>query len=218
MRRRGRALSGLLLWLAAVLGGGCVGGNQAHAEEFFSDLTSNFNFHGYLEAQQIWRNENFAKDYHIASLRHRIDLQPSGQFIKDVNLGPIRNLSINYFMDLRPGYEGVYDLASDRFGNEPTGFSGTGSTPFTQPIYGSNLNPATGAGRKLLQGFGYDLKSFKFYGARNFAFPDPIGPSETFLTPCKNCVNTNAQEKDLRWERDDSNRDYYPLREAYVDF
>ncbi len=211
MRRRGRALSGLLLWLAAVLGGGCLWGSQAHAEEFFSDLASNFNFHGYLEAQQIWRNENFAKDYHIASLRHRIDLQPSGQFIKDVNLGPIRNLSINYFMDLRPGYEGVYDLASDRFGNDPTGFSGTGSSPFQRPIIG-------GAGVGLLRAFNYDVKSFKFYGARSFAFPDPIGPSETFLTPCKNCVNTNTQEKDLRWERDDSNRDYYPLREAYMDF
>jgi hypothetical protein len=208
---RGRA-SGPLFWRAmeAVIGL-CMLGGSAHAEGFFTDLENNFQFNGYAEAQQIWRNENFVKNYHIASLRNRLDLQPSGQLFREVNLGPFQNLSVNYFFELRPGYEGAYDLVSDRFGDDPTGFSGTGTSPFTKPI-------VTGAGVALLRAFNYDVKSFRGYGARNFAFPEPNAPDERFLVPCQGCVNTNVYEKDLRWERDDSNRDYYPLREAYFDF
>ena len=41
-------------------------------------------------------------------------------------------LSVNYFVEIRPGYEGVYDLVTDRFGNHTTGFSGIGVSPFAE--------------------------------------------------------------------------------------
>ncbi len=32
--------------------------------------------------------------------------------------------SVEYFIDMRPGYEAAYDVDRDRFGNATTGFSG----------------------------------------------------------------------------------------------
>ena len=89
-----------------------------------------------MENQEIIRSENYVDDYNVASIRNRIDLQPSGQIIKDSTpsdrarraLGT--GLSVNYFAELRPGYEGVYDLVPDRFGNHTTGFSGIGISQF----------------------------------------------------------------------------------------
>ena len=207
----GKIGSRLCFWLAALVTGLCVMRSPVRAQEFFSEVRSSFNLHGYLEAQQIWRNENFAKNYHIASLRNRIDLQPSGTLVKDIDFGPFHNFAIHYFMELRPGYEGAYDLVNERFGNEPTGFSGTGYSPFIHPI-------VKGAGVALLRAFKYDLKSFKFYGQRSFAFPEPTAPAARFLVPCAGCVGVNVPERDLRFERDDTNSDYYPLREGYFDF
>jgi hypothetical protein len=89
MTLRGKRSRTLLCWLAGLAVASVGLSSVARAGDFFSDLKDNFNLHGYVEAQQIWRNENFAKDYHVASLRNRIDLQPSGQIIKDANLGPI---------------------------------------------------------------------------------------------------------------------------------
>ena len=44
---------------------------------------------------------------------------------------------MNYFADVRFGYEGVYDIVTDRFGNHTTGFSGIGTR---------NCNFGTGQG------------------------------------------------------------------------
>ena len=93
----------------------------------------------------------------MASIRNRIDLQPSGQIIKDANLPTVMGmplgtgLSVNYFAEIRPGYEGVYDLVTDRFGNHTTGFSGIGISVFQ----------GTGqtAGLALLNAFGYHNRS-----------------------------------------------------------
>ncbi|MGH7843211.1 MAG: DUF1302 family protein [Candidatus Binataceae bacterium] len=211
MTFRGKSLRGLIVALTAVVLGSGAWSSAARADDFFTNLKNNFQLNGYVEAQQIWRNENFVKGYHVASLRNRIDVQPSGQFIKDINFGPIHNLSIEYFMEVRPGYEGAYSIINDRFGDRPTGFSGTGSSPFQRPIVG-------GAGVALLKAFGYKVKQFRGYGARSFAFPDPVAPNEHFIIPCQGCVNTNVSQNDLEFERDDSNRDYYPIREAYLDF
>src|SRR5579863_501960 len=209
---RGKRLSGRLAVLIVAILGLSAWDSPARADgDFFTNLKDNFELHGYGEAQQIWRNENFVKGYHVASLRNRLDLQPSGQLIKDLGAGPIQNLSINYFMEVRGGYEGAYSIINDRFGDRPTGFSGTGTSPFQRPI-------VTGAGVALLKAFGYKVKQFRGYGARSFAFPDPVAPNEHFLIPCQGCTNTNVSQADLEFERDDSNRDYYPVREAYLDF
>jgi len=212
MTFRGKKCRALLLWLAGLALASAGWGSPARAGDFFTDFASNFNLHGYAEAQQIWRNENFVKNYHVASLRNRLDLQPSGQAIKDVNLGPLQNMEIDYFMDLRLGYEGAYDIVHDRFGDRPTGFSGTGTSPFNGPPVSNS------GGVSLLKAFGYKLKRFKFYGARNFAFPEPVAPNETFLIPCSGCTNVSVSQANLKFERDNSNSDYYPMREAYADF
>ena len=187
------------------------GSAKVQAEDFLENVETSFNIHGYLENQEIIRNENFVKNYHVASIRSRLDVQPSGQLFKDLDFGPITKGSVSYFVELRPGYEGAYDIVNDRFGNRPTGFSGTGFSPFSGPPI------SNGAGVALLRLFGYDVKRFKFYGARNFAFPEPVAPNAVFLIPCVHCGGVSVTENDLKFERDDSNRDYYPLREAYLD-
>src|ERR1700758_2727397 len=118
-------LVGLIATLALVMGG------SAYAQQgMMQNLEDSFELHGYAEAQQIWRSENFNQDYNVASLRNRIDLQPSGQIIKDVTLPTMlgmplgTGLSVNYFAEVRFGYEGVYDLVTDRFGGNTNEFSG----------------------------------------------------------------------------------------------
>ena len=73
---------------------------------------------------------------------------------------------MNYFVELRPGYEGVYDFVTDRFGNRTTGFSGIGVSEFD----------GTGqtAGLALLKAFGFHPKEFKGVVARNLQFPEPV--------------------------------------------
>jgi hypothetical protein len=189
---------------------GLATGGKAIADDVLSTVTRTTQLHGYLENQEIIRNENYVKDYHVASIRNRLDLQPSGTIAQGLDAGPFANMSIDYFAELRAGYEGVYDIVTDRFGNRTTGFSGIGNSPFDAPI-------STGAGVALLKAFGYNLKRFKFIGARNFAFPDPIDPSTVFLKRCNGCVETNVSENNLRFERDNSNENYYPIREFYFD-
>ncbi len=191
---------------------------QAYADSLGETIRDTFQIHGYVENQEIILNENFVSDYHVASVRNRLDLQPAGALIEGFNLPLMQELSIHYFMDIRPGYEGAYDIVPDRFGDSNTGFSGIGYSPFTRPI-------STGPGVALLKAFGYNPIHFKGVVARNFAFLLPIPPDEPFIdaingvpTHCFHCVNVNVPQSNLRWERDDSNLDYYPLREAYLDF
>jgi hypothetical protein len=215
------------LWLfgaVATMGLMLCGQTRAYAQQGIAqNLEDSFELHGYLENQEIIRSENYASDYHVASIRNRIDLQPSGQIIKDVTLPTVMGvplgtgLSVSYFAEIRPGYEGAYDLVTDRFGNHTTGFSGIGVSEFQ----------GTGqtAGLALLRAFGYDPRRFKGVVARTLLFPEPVSQNIKFInningvpTECWNCINVEQTVSNLRFERDDSNLIYYPLREAYLDF
>src|SRR5258708_3619465 len=215
------------LWLfgaVATMGLMLSGQTRAYAQQGIAqNLEDTFELHGYLENQEIIRSENYASDYHVASIRNRIDLQPSGQIIKDVTLPTVMGvplgtgLSVSYFAEIRPGYEGAYDLVTDRFGNHTTGFSGIGVSEFQ----------GTGqtAGLALLRAFGYDPRRFKGVVARTLLFPEPVSQNIKFInningvpTECWNCINVEQTVSDLRFERDDSNLIYYPLREPYLDF
>jgi uncharacterized protein DUF1302 len=212
----GMSISGRIgrgFWFGAMLLGvlsGLATAGRVQAEDIWDTLKSTSQLHGYVENQEIIRNENYVRDYHVASIRNRIDLQPSGTIVHGLDVPFFRNGSIEYFAELRPGYEGAYDIVTDRFGDRTTGFSGIGHSPFDQPII-------KGPGFALLKAFGYNPKRFKFIGSRNFAFPDPIDPSTVFLKRCAGCVDTNVSQNNLRFERDTSNEDYYPIREFYLD-
>ena len=211
-------LLGLIATLALVVGG------PAYAQQgVMQNLEDSFELHGYVENQEIIRSENYVDDYNVASIRNRIDLQPSGQIIKDSTLPTVlgvplgTGLSVNYFADVRFGYEGVYDLVTDRFGNHTTGFSGIGTSEFN----------GTGqtAGLALLNAFGYKPKQFKGVVARDLLFPMPVVQNDSFYrvvngvpTACWGCINAWQSVNNLRFERDDSNHYYYPMREAYLDF
>ena len=99
-------LLGLIATLALVVSG------SAYAQQGITqNLEDSFELHGYVENQEIIRNENYVKGYNMASIRNRIDLQPSGQIIKDASLPTVAGvplgsgLSVNYFADVRFGYE-----------------------------------------------------------------------------------------------------------------
>jgi len=212
---------GLVAALALVVGGPA---SQAFAQQGIAqNLEDSFELHGYLENQEIIRSENYVGDYNLASIRNRIDLQPSGQIIKDATLPTVvgvplgTGLSVNYFAEIRPGYEGVYDLVTDRFGDHTTGFSGIGVSEFqgTQQT----------AGLALLNAFGYHPKEFKGVVARTLLFPEPVAQNISdyrvvngVATSCWGCINATQSVNNLRFERDDSNQYYYPAREAYLDF
>ena len=223
---RGRLWSLVLVAALALVVGGTV--SQAYAQQGITqNLEDSFELHGYVENQEIIRNENYVKGYNVASIRNRIDLQPSGQIIKDADLPTVAGiplgtgLSVNYFADIRPGYEGVYDLVTDRFGNHTTGWSGNGYSPYAT-LGGAGISGT-------LSAFGYDPRRFKGLDARDFSFPMPVGFNITdyrvvngVATSCWGCFNSNgsgaSSQDNLRFERDDSNQYYYPAREAYLDF
>src|ERR1039458_7393132 len=114
-------LLGMMAALALVVGGPA---SLAYAQQgIMQNLEDSSEIHGYVENQEIIRSENYVKDYNLASIRNRLDLQPSGQIIKGATLPTLlgmplgTGLSVSYFAEIRPGYEGAYDLLTDRFGN-----------------------------------------------------------------------------------------------------
>lgn len=198
-------------------------GARAYAQSWGETITNSFALHGYAENQEIIRSDTFVSDYNVASIRNRLDLQPSGALLEGASmptllgLPPFKDFGVSYFMDIRPGYEAAYDLVTDRFGNHTTGFSGIGISPFA----------STGqtAGLALLKAFGYDPRRFKGVVARNLEFPEPVGFNISDYrvvngvpTSCWGCVNATQSVSNLKFERDDSNQYYYPVREAYLDF
>jgi len=219
-------LLGLVAALALAVGGSA---SRAYAQQgVMQTLEDSFELHGYVENQQIIRSENYQSDYNVASIRNRLDLQPSGQILKDIGLGPMgTGLSVNYFAELRPGYEGAYDFVTDRFGNRTTGFSGTGVSEFqgTGQTAGLFLLNNCGPSGCLNGGPTYQAKQFKGVVARDLLFPMPVVQNLSnyrvvngVATSCWNCINAWQSTNNLRFERDDSNHYYYPLREAYLDF
>src|ERR1700752_4026864 len=213
-------LFGMIATMGLMLGGATA----AYAQQGIAQtLEDSFQLHGYLENQEIIRSENYVSDYNVASIRNRIDVQPSGQILKDIELPTVMGvplgtgLSVNYFAEVRFGYEGVYDLVTDRFGNHTTGFSGIGFSPF-KSFSGFNNS-------SLLSAFGYDPRRFKGVVARDLQFQMPVSQNIKFInhingvpTVCWNCINVEQTVSNLRFERDDSNLIYYPAREAYLDF
>jgi len=229
------------LWLLALVAAlALVVGGPAYAQQgVMQNLKDSFELHGYVENQEIIRSTNYETDYNVASIRNRIDIQPSGQIIKDVNLPTVMGLplgtglSVNYFAEIRPGYEGVYDLVTDRFGNHTTGWSGIGFSPF-RTLGGSGTSGFLSffCGKGQTSGPGtfpgtqcYDPRRFKGVVARDLAFNLPVSQNVKFInningvpTECWNCINVEQTVANLRFERDDSNLIYYPAREAYLDF
>src|SRR3990172_10911957 len=157
MRTKERGKIGGLRWFAA---GACalllaaVTAGGAHAQTVFDTFASTFQIHGYLENQTIERSDTFVRDWHNASLRNRMSVQLSGTLARSVDMPLMPGASVEYFFDLRPGYEAAYDVDRDRFGNATTGYSGgaPGYSPFSR-VSGLNL----GAGG-LLTAFGYNPK------------------------------------------------------------
>src|SRR5438094_2182800 len=124
--------------------------------------------HGYLDNFVILRNDTFKTDYHVAADRYRASLQFSGP-IEPPSVLPLDRLE--YFMELRPEYESIYDI-SPRFGSE-TGISTSGRG---QPPGASNA--------ALLKAFGFNTNNFEeIYQKSNLRIVDARSPSVNFLNP-----------------------------------
>jgi hypothetical protein len=161
----------------------------------------------------ILRSSWFVEDYHIASSRYRASVQLSG---------PLRILQdyfnrFEYFIELRPEYESIYDI-SDRFG--------TNRDPDTIAVSGRTRFPSPGnAG--LLRAFGYDPHNFaEFWPIDNALFPYNLVPGSKYNVPGRikdsrprGYFGLDQSQNDLRFGMlRDTNFDlYYPVREAYFD-
>jgi hypothetical protein len=199
-------------------------GAPACAQSVLKTIEQSNQFNGYLENQEIIRNENYVKNYHVASIRNRAYLTLQGSIYQDITVPSLyitpelQYFSLNYYLSIRPEYEGAYDMVPDRFGNNTTGFSGIGYSMFDSPI-----NKSAGFG--LVKAFGYNPTRFKGVVARDFAFPMPVDPGEPFITSvngvpfhCFHCINVNEPLSNLRFGRDYTNYLYYPVRSAYLGF
>jgi hypothetical protein len=167
--------------------------------------------HGYLDNFVILRNDTFKTDYHVASNRYRASLQFSGP-IGDGGGQPF-GLPINrieYFMELRPEYESIYDI-SPRFGSD----NGISTSGRGQPPGASNA--------ALLKAFGFNPNNFEeIYQKSNLRIVDARSPSVNFLNPNTQrgaWEDLDASTTDLRISRLQANNWdlYYPIREFYID-
>jgi hypothetical protein len=205
------------LLLAALTTGG------ARAQTVFDTFTNTFQIHGYLENQTIERSDTYVRDWHNASLRNRIDIQLSGTLVRSLDMPAMPGASVEYFLEVRPGYEAAYDVDRDRFGNASTGFSGgaPGTSPFS-PVQGLALGAQYLQTINAIFGSSYNPKQFMEQGPKDYTIPMPVGPKISYLNrpiygACKNCYNTTMPLSWLRFEIDNNNEHYYPLREAYFD-
>lgn len=172
--------------------------------------------HGYLDNFTILRNSHFAEDYHIASSRYRASVQVSG------SLGVLKGVfnRLEYFIELRPEYESIYDISSafgDGRANKEIFVSGRTQTP-----RGGSPNA------NLLNAFGYNYHKFgEFWPKDNALFPYNLVPGEHYNVPGRNPKNDsrnayfglNESQMQLRFGiLRETNMDlYYPVREAYLD-
>ena len=195
------------LLLAAVTAGG------ANAQTVFDTFANTFQLHGYLENQTIERSDTFVRDWHNASTRNRIDVQVSGTLARSLDMPLMPGASVEYFLDVRPGYEAAYDIDRDRFGNATTGFSGpadNSSSPFSRvnglslgaiPNFASTLFGFT---PNYIQAFGnpaspyfvgtqyaWSPKQFMMWGPKDYTVPMPVDPKIRYLPrpegACKAC-------------------------------
>jgi uncharacterized protein DUF1302 len=165
--------------------------------------------HGYIDNFTILRSDTFKEDYHVASSRYRASLQLSGPVAEGTKMLGIFD-RIEYFMELRPEYESIYDV-SGRFGKNP----GRATSGRGQPLGASNAG--------LVTAFGFDPHDFEeLYQKSNLLIPSPRAPGIDYLnrrTQTEAWYDLDASETDLRLGRlQATNWDlYYPLREFYVD-
>jgi uncharacterized protein DUF1302 len=177
--------------------------------------------HGYLENFSIIRNNTFKEDYHVASARYRVSLQLTGPAFAGENLFGLPIKRIEYFVELRPEYESIYDL-SGRFGDRQSSTtSGRG-----KPVRNDPARPALGGtpdNYDLLRMFGYNPRDFEeIYHKSNLVIPHPINPEVSYIrrkTEKNAWLDLDASTNDLRFGRLEAlNQDiYYPIREAYTD-
>jgi hypothetical protein len=197
-------------WFAAV----CLlilSPGMVHAQgigEYFQTHT-----HGYLDNFTILRSDTFKDQYHFASSRYRASLQFSGP------IGPEGSRPwglpfdrLEYFMELRPEYESIYDVNGARFGDDP-GLATSGR--------GTPVRSATNVA--VLNQFNFNLHDFEeLYAKSNLLIPSPRSPKVRFLDPRTQegaWIDLNRSQTDFRtgmlqatnWDL------YYPIREFYVD-
>lgn len=166
--------------------------------------------HGYVENFSILRSDTFKDDYHVASSRYRTSLQfsgPIGDTSRPLGL-PLDRLE--YFMELRPEYESIYDL-SPRFGRD----QGRATSGRGKPLGAANAG--------LVSAFGFNPHAFEeLYQKSNLLIPSPRSPDVKFLDPRTQreaWYDLDASETDLRLGKlQATNWDlYYPIREFYID-
>lgn len=168
--------------------------------------------HGYIDNFTILRSDTFKEDYHIASSRYRASIQLSG---------PLRIWRdifnrFEYFIELRPEYESVYDL-TERFGR--------GRDTDTIAVSGRARFPRRN--RALLEAFGLNPHKFaEFWPIANLMIPYSLVPGSSYGIPNRPqntrktaYVGLNQSQNDLRFGMlRDTNFDlYYPFREVYFD-
>ena len=171
--------------------------------------------HGYVDNFTILRSNTFKEDYHVAASRYRASVQLSG------SLRVLRDYfkRIEYFIELRPEYESIYDI-SDRFG--------TGRGADSRAVSGRTRFPRMN--RALLESFGYDPHRFaELWPGANASFVYNLRPGSRYKVPGRRrdldarqraYFGLDQSQNDLRFGMlRDTNFDlYYPVREAYFDF
>jgi hypothetical protein len=168
--------------------------------------------HGYVDNFTILRNDTFKEDYHVASSRYRASIQLSG---------PLRIWQdifnrFEYFIELRPEYESVYDI---------TEWFGRGRNSDTIAVSGRGRFPRRN--RALLEAFGLNPHKFaEIWPVANLLIPYSLVPGGSYGIPNRPqntrktaYVGLNQSQNDLRFGMlRDTNFDlYYPVREAYFD-
>ncbi|MEW6298749.1 MAG: DUF1302 family protein [Thermodesulfobacteriota bacterium] len=168
--------------------------------------------HGYVDNFTILRNDTFKEDYHVASSRYRASIQLSG---------PLRIWQdifnrFEYFIELRPEYESVYDI---------TEWFGRGRNSDTIAVSGRGRFPRRN--RALLEAFGLNPHKFaEIWPVANLLLPYSLVPGGSYGIPNRPqntrktaYVGLNQSQNDLRFGMlRDTNFDlYYPVREAYFD-
>lgn len=188
--------------------------DRAEAEDKPGLLASleNMAIHGYVDNFTILRNDSFKEDYHVAASRYRASVQLSG---------PLRILQdtfnrFEYFIELRPEYESIYDIGN-RFGR--------GRDSGTIAVSGRGRFPRRNVG--LLGAFGLDPHKFgELWPTDNNIIPYSLTTGSSYRIPNRPqntrktaYVGLNQSQDDLRWGMlRDTNMDlYYPVREAYFD-
>ncbi len=183
----------------------------------FLDSFDRMAIHGYVDNFTILRSDTFKDDYHFASSRYRASMQLAGP------LYVMRDYfqRFEYFIELRPEYESIYDL-DGRFGDGRNGqVSGRSGKP--------SPNNAT-----FLKAFGLAPRNYGGFwpkepnatGGGNIEFLHALTPGSTYGVDGRDVdsrsrgyYGLDASQNDLRFGMlRETNMDlYYPVREAYLD-